>query len=151
MQITMEVSARRIADLMVGAFECNSMTNSWVAAVRLRKPAADDIPHTGKNTVWYDKPELWAGEFEIDLWEISDESEYEGGFDPEADPDIDLAELAELGLTKRTFTRADLEQGIALMAKDHASHFGDWVQENDDAITADVLLQCVVLKDVVYG
>lgn len=150
LKLTMEVSSRRIADMMVGAMEQNSMTKAWVAAVRLRSPTEDDLYMRTKNHNWYDVPELWEGEFAIDLWEIEDESKY-GGFDPENDEEATDEYLAANGLKKRTFTRDDLEKGIALMARDHGAHFADMVQENDDNITHDVFLQCIVLKDVVYG
>ena len=146
-----EIPAERIADMMVGAMEQNNMTRSWVAAVRLRNPTEDQVAERHKETIWYASPSLWAEEFEVDIWEISDESVYGGHFDPEIDPDIDLAELAELGLTKHTITRQDLEQGLKLMASTCAGHFGNMLQENDDNITHDVFLQCIVLKDVVYG
>ena len=150
MNVTMQIDipARRIADIMVTAMEHNDMTRSWVAAVRLRSPTEDDIYMRTKNHNWYDVPELWAGEFEIDVWEISDEGVYPGSFDPEGNYD---AKLDELGLTKHTIRKADLDAGIKLMAEKHPSSFGDWMTENDDAITADVFLQCVVLKDVIYG
>ena len=41
--------------------------------------------------------------------------------------------------------------GTAKMAKDYDWHFMNIITENDDAITADVWLQCVLLGEVVYG
>lgn len=146
---TIDIPSRRIADIMVTAFEGNYMTRSWVAAVRLRSPTEDEIRERTGNSNWYDTPALWDGDFTFDLWEISDESLYSGAFDPEGDADADLEEI---GLTKRTITRADLESGIQSMATGkYRSHFTDWMDENEDAITADILLQLVALKDVVYG
>jgi hypothetical protein len=37
------------------------------------------------------------------------------------------------------------------MAKDYDWHFMNIITEDDDAITADVWLQCVLLGEVVYG
>lgn len=36
------------------------------------------------------------------------------------------------------------------MAKDYTHHFDDLIQENDDAITADVFLQLSLFGDVIY-
>jgi len=44
-----------------------------------------------------------------------------------------------------------IERGLQLMAEKYPSHFNDLVSENDDATTHDVLVQCAVLGDVVYG
>lgn len=42
-------------------------------------------------------------------------------------------------------------EGTAKMAKDYDWHFMNIITEDDDAITADVWLQCVLLGEVVYG
>jgi hypothetical protein len=144
-QTTVDIPARRIADLMVTALECNDMTCAWVAAVRTRTPTEEALMHDFANKVWYDIPELWSGQFNVEVWEISDEGEYEGGFDPEAD------EPLPAGLTKHVIRKEDLDAGLKLMAEKHSTHFADFIAENEDAITADVFFQCVVLKDVVYG
>lgn len=41
--------------------------------------------------------------------------------------------------------------GIQLMADKYKNHFSDFISERDDATTADVFLQLVVLKKIVYG
>ena len=47
--------------------------------------------------------------------------------------------------------RAALERGMQIMADKYAHHFNDFVSMNDDAITADVYLQCCIFGDVIYG
>jgi len=50
--------------------------------------------------------------------------------------------------------RFDIEavkRGLQLMADKYPKHFADFMNENDDAITGDVFVQCCVLGDVVYG
>ena len=141
---SLEISPRRIADLMVTALEHNDMVCAWVAAARLRSPTEEDLYERTKNNNWYDVPELWAGEFEIDVYEISDESEYET-FDPEEDEVPD-------GITKHTITHKDLAEALKIWpSSKYAHHFAEFIRENEDAITADVFLQLVVLKEVVYG
>lgn len=41
--------------------------------------------------------------------------------------------------------------GVQTMATKYPKHFADMVQENDDAITGDVLLQCCLFGELVYG
>lgn len=48
-----------------------------------------------------------------------------------------------------TWTR--IENGTNTMAEKYDWHFMDVIMENDDAVTADVWLQCVLLDEVVYG
>jgi len=89
---------------------------------------------------WYDDERIWgSSDFAIDVYEIIDEGE---------DHDIDESED---NLKRYRITRAELEAGLKLMAEDYAHHFGDFLDESGDAITADVFLQLVTLKDVVYG
>lgn len=50
-----------------------------------------------------------------------------------------------------TLDLAACEEGLRIMAKLYPHHWQDFVTEGDDATTADVFLQCAVLKDLVYG
>lgn len=50
----------------------------------------------------------------------------------------------EMGLPEMT-------KGVEVMASKFAGHFGDLISENDDAITHDVFIQCVIFGDVIYG
>lgn len=44
-----------------------------------------------------------------------------------------------------------VERGLKLMADKFPQHFHDFVHENDDAETADVLLQCCLFGDIKYS
>jgi hypothetical protein len=44
-----------------------------------------------------------------------------------------------------------LQAGLNIMAENYPKHLTAIIEENDDAITGDVLLQCSLLGDVVYG
>lgn len=46
---------------------------------------------------------------------------------------------------------AALLRGAQKMAEEYPKHFRDWVEENDDAITGDVFLQCCIFGEAVYG
>jgi hypothetical protein len=37
------------------------------------------------------------------------------------------------------------------MAQAYTRHFADFINQNDDAITGDVFLQCCLLGEVLYG
>lgn len=47
--------------------------------------------------------------------------------------------------------RAALERGLQVMSDKYPHHFGDFMSENDDAITADVYLQCCLFGEAIYG
>jgi hypothetical protein len=44
-----------------------------------------------------------------------------------------------------------LQGGLDFMANNYAQHLSDIIEERGDAITGDVLLQCSLLGDVIYG
>ena len=48
-------------------------------------------------------------------------------------------------------TPLTIERGVQVMQDKYPRHFADMVRENDDATTSDVLLQCILFEDVVYG
>lgn len=48
-------------------------------------------------------------------------------------------------------TREDLGRALNLMAEKFTSHFNDFMDENEDAITGDIFLQLAAIGDVVYG
>jgi len=55
------------------------------------------------------------------------------------------------GIKSVKLTEDKLLEGLAIMKQDHPKHFNDAISGNDDADTADVFIQCCVLKKVVYG
>lgn len=50
-----------------------------------------------------------------------------------------------------TLTLETLKEGLKVMATKYSRHFDDFINENDDADTGDVFLQCAVFGDVIYG
>jgi hypothetical protein len=46
---------------------------------------------------------------------------------------------------------ADLKRGLKVMAEKYPKHFRDIIEENDDANTADIFLQCVIFGEEVYS
>jgi len=131
MNITIKISPKRIADLMISAIEGNHMTRAWCVGVHLSGTWEKKI-----NTLshpWYSDPRLYEGEFTVEVVELTDA--FAG---------------RERNKTHR-LNQEDFAEGLRLMAERHGRHFGDFMAKNDDAITADVFLQCVALRDVVYG
>lgn len=48
-------------------------------------------------------------------------------------------------------TLPKLKKGLKIMAKKFPRHFNNFINENEDAITGDVFLQCCIFGDVIYG
>ena len=44
-----------------------------------------------------------------------------------------------------------VQRGLQTMAEKYPRHWGDFIRENEDAITGDVFIQCCLLGEVVYG
>jgi len=47
--------------------------------------------------------------------------------------------------------RAALHRGVKAMSEKFPEHWADFINENDDAITGDIFVQCCVFGDTVYG
>lgn len=44
-----------------------------------------------------------------------------------------------------------VQRGLQVMAHDYPRHWADFLNENEDSITADVFLQCALFGSVIYG
>jgi hypothetical protein len=137
MKIAIEITSQRIADLMVSAIEGNHMTRAWCSGIILvrHEQKFTDIAVSALESVnkdpWYANPNLYDGSaFVIDIREQDEETGK---------------------ITSHMVTPDHFAAGLTLMATKYGRHFGDFMAENDDNITADVFLQCVALRDVVYG
>ena len=53
--------------------------------------------------------------------------------------------------TTHTVSLETLKKGLKVMAEKYTRHFDDFINENDDADTGDVFLQCAVFGEVIYG
>ncbi len=133
MKVSIDIPAARIADIMVTAIECNLMTTSWCAGVYLISSQAGVTEDDAR--CWYSLPEVYEKPFEIEIKEIIDESKKPQG----------------KNLKSRKVKSVEMSTAFALMAQKYGRHFGDFMNENEDNITADVFLQCLALGEVVYG
>jgi len=64
---------------------------------------------------------------------------------------LELSDCSGEGDGKWTLNRAKILAGIQVMATKYPKHFADWMQENDDADTGDVFLQCCIFGEMIYG
>lgn len=53
--------------------------------------------------------------------------------------------------TNTIIGEAEIISGLNAMANKCPKHFADLVSENDDAITHDVMIQCIVFGEIIYG
>jgi hypothetical protein len=97
-------------------------SNYWCMSVNPGKEALETFGND-----WYTKPEFWASDFTLKIV-----------YDPE-------------DTSSTTIYHDDLIDGLNLMADVYPWHFNAIVVDEADANTADVLWQCMVLKEVVYG
>lgn len=123
-----EVPFQRIADMMIGAIEGGS--TYWCRSFRRHEvPGGIEL----EERPWYADPKIYhlpGFSFRVIIDEID-----EATGKPE----------------QRFITAADFAKGLQIMAAKYPEHFTDLVKENDDATTADVFFQCVVLGEIVYG
>lgn len=130
-----EVPFQRISDMLVSAFEGGS--NYWILDVEKVKPTERLFHLDGK-------PE--PTEFPL----------YEHPLNPggavRVRVDNDQGKPLELN-GKKVFelNLESIAKGLQLMQEKHPSHMADFLDENDDADTADVFLQLCLFGEVVFG
>lgn len=132
--VMLRFPVRRVADLMVGAIEGNSMTRAWCNGVFWHTRAEDPPERLGPQ--WYDNPGTYVEPgFFMTVEEVVDESKEPVG-----------ANVAHHRVDAEGIVR-----GLELMSRIAGRHFGDVLDLNDDNVTQDVFLQCVALGEVRYG
>jgi hypothetical protein len=131
-----EISSQRMADMLCSAIECNDMTTSWCNGLYVADDVAEKFKITSgpfKGCGWYVNPEFWDSDYSIKvIHDTGDEGE--GALD---------------GTT--IITPVEVRAGFELMRRKFSKHYYDMINERGDSITSDVMLQCIVLKDVVFG
>ena len=55
------------------------------------------------------------------------------------------------GQSRWVLDGASIYYGLKIMAEKYPKHFGDFIADNDDAITGDVFLQCCLFGEMIYG
>lgn len=125
-QTTVDVSVKKISYLIITAME--SSCGYWARVVGESKL----LPGVG----YYDR-----------FFNLATDGWIDFGLLEEMGPDMEPIEGAKV------FRLSDnsIQKGLKMMANKYPRHFGDFMDDNDDAITADVFLQCCLLEDLVYG
>ena len=123
-KVTREIPQQRVEDLLCCAFEGGS--GYWCCILDYENP--DNVEVTYKHT-------------QLPLTErgavICVES---NDFPPESEEN-----------QRWRLDREAVARGLQLMAEKYPNHFGDFANENEDAITGDVFLQLALFGELVYG
>lgn len=128
------ITPEDIADLMVTAIEGGS--GYWLGGMR-KVTTPTDWHRKDDDMPWYSDPDFWAGDFCVAVRTVD--------YDPVPRDDRDPIER------EQHLTPAKITAGLQIMADEYPDHFADLLQDNVDAATADVFLQCCVLGEIVYG
>lgn len=124
MQITRMFKPSRIADLLNGAFDIGTMSNYWVDHVDPIRPKG----YTIKNSFMAEIPFLGG---KIKIFTVDDE-EYI---------------LDEKAVKKGLKVFLDLKYKDGSMNE----YVRMFLEDNEDAISSDMFLQCCLFNEVVYG
>ena len=120
-----DISLDRISNLLCSAFEGGS--NYWYVINEFVKPKAFTF-RTDEDEVYrhLDYPLNEGGA--LIVGDMEDEDSEDKRLDLEA-----------------------IQKGLKIMAEKYPRHMSDFINDNDDAITGDVFLQCCLFGDVIYG
>lgn len=141
MKITLEISAERIANLMISAIESGDPVTTaskggWCWGIYWHTREA--TPRT--DSLWYAKPAFWRGNFKIQIIEVADENLYDRDFDEKGN-------IASGALKVHTVCRRHFVEGLTIMAQKFPHLFGEILNDNSDAPCADIFLQCVLFGE----
>lgn len=129
--IQTEVPLSRIQDLLCCAFEGGS--NYWYRIEKFTPPAQFEVTSSPE------KP----GEFRHLDYPVN-----VGGALVISNKQADDGDSKPM---RRTLSLRTIRQGLQVFATKYPRHFSDFMQDNEDACTGDVFLQCCVFGEAVYG
>lgn len=139
--IKQDISLTRIRDLLVGAFEGGSNYWYFIEDYKLAPGLTlDDFRTGGKMQL---EGEDWMKEYLIPFTPgcslvIIDHDTVEEGEEDQKE-------------NQHLLNLESIREGLQVMAEKFPRHFGDFLGEDGDAITADVFLQCCLFGDAIYG
>jgi hypothetical protein len=130
LKLDFNFSTEQLAELMITAIESGdpvttAVRGGWCSAINWHGPG----PRPRGN--WYAEPKTYEGDFVLEVIEVDDETT---GHE-----------------TKHLITMPKIEKGLAAMAKKYPHVFADIINDNMDAATADLFLQCVVFGEEKYA
>ena len=122
-----DIPWQRVTDLIITAIE--TPWGDWVSSIDNANPAVrEGDGDYGADSIWYANPRYW-----------------QRGFSAEIEHDRHDGE----GTQSFCLNRESIARGLAVMAKHQPNQFADFLNENEDAGTADTFLQCCVFADYV--
>lgn len=125
--VTTDIPIQRVSDLLCSAFEGGS--NYWYQIDKFIKPLNFNNSEEGDEKFRHLSYPINEGGALV----ISADEEEEG-------------KPVTYSLNLET-----IEKGLKVMAEKYPRHFNDFMQENDDACTGDVFLQCCLFGEVIFG
>lgn len=129
-EVKTSVEYSKATDLIVGAFEGGS--NYWIKCIDW-----GSLERKHKESPWKDQ-KLGETYSEVMSWCCIHGTDF---WVQVEDDDLELHNI----------TPARIERGVQTMADSFPRHFNDMMRENDDATTSDVLLQCILFNEIVFG
>ena len=132
--IKIDFPTKRLTDLLVNCIEGNHMTRAWCDGIYLTKKEVE-VPADAidpEYNLWYTHQPNFEKPFVLEVHEIA-------GIRGQK--------------VRHKITEKEIIEGFERLSKssEYAHHFSAIMKCEEDNITADVWLQMVVLKDVVYG
>ncbi len=64
---------------------------------------------------------------------------------------LEIGDVEEDGRKLGILNREEINKGLQVMIEKYPSHFTNFINDNGDAETADVFLQCCVMGEIVFG
>lgn len=130
MQITLNIPADRIANMMVSAIESGDPVTTasrggWCVSIETKSRK----PYQGN--WWYADPGFFTGGFNFDVVELDDETT---GHE-----------------TKHHVTPKDVQRGLGIMAEKFPHQFSMILEDDTDAPCADIFLQCILFGEEKYA
>lgn len=132
MQLKLNIKMQRIADLLCSAMEGG--INYWAQIEKYKEPSQPvDLTL-----------------FEDDL--VIGKTVYKHIHYPlTPDGAVIIKDIEGNENKKYKLDRKAIKKGLNIFAEKYPVHFGNWLSEDDDAITGDVFVQCCLFGEVVYG
>lgn len=125
---TANVSFQRAADLLCCAIEGGS--NYWAEIVKVKEPK--EFSFLMDSDLGGENPKPYLSDYP-----------FNGGSITFSDGEGDMPDT--------TLDLEAIKKGLQVLATEHPSHWKDFLNENEDADTGDVFLQCCLYGEVVFG
>lgn len=127
--VTQKIDPNRVLGLVANAFD-NSISY-WATLEHYEFPIG--------NLTWLEDQAHWRSVSKRYLAPFVENGFVELGIRDAPEPESRRLDLAAL------------KKGLQVMAEKHPKHWSNFLTHNDDAITADVFIQCCLFGEIVYS